>query len=466
MPEYFDLNRKNILVVGLGVTGLATARFLHRRGAVVTVTDLASDYTLGQSVTELHQLGIRTELGIHRRESFESADMIVISPGIPHTVDLLMRAREKGIPVLGEIELAFRFVREPIIAITGTNGKTTTTSLLGAILTQCGMRVFVGGNIGNPLIGYADHSETVDWIVLEVSSFQLDTIEFFRPDIGILLNITEDHLDRYPDMAGYAASKGKLFQNQTSKDIAIINGADPWVQKVTHGIKSFRWIFNGLSGQMDGAVITKHSLSIAASSCPFRKPGSSSVQPTTERFQIDTSQSRLHGKHNQENICAAAMAALAVGCSIHGIQSCLNQFSGLSHRIEFVRTLDGVTYLDDSKATNVDAVFRALECFHEPIILIMGGRDKDGNYDVLKPLIRDQVKYLILLGEASDLIYAVLGSATRTDRAVSMEDAVAKAHASASEGDVVLLSPACSSFDMFKSYTHRGEMFKTEVNKL
>jgi UDP-N-acetylmuramoylalanine--D-glutamate ligase len=196
-----NLNRKNVLVVGLGMTGLATARFLHHRGAVVTVTDMAAEKDLAASVLELHQLGIRTELGGHRRESFESSELIVLSPGVPHTHDFLTCARRKGIPVIGEIELASQFVREPIIAITGTNGKTTTTSLLGDMLAQCGMQVFVGGNIGNPLIGYVDRDEKADWVVLEISSFQLDTIDTFRPDIGILLNITADHLDRYANMA-------------------------------------------------------------------------------------------------------------------------------------------------------------------------------------------------------------------------------------------------------------------------
>ncbi len=460
-----DLNRKKVLVVGLGMTGLATARFLHHRGAVVTVTDMANEDDLAMSVLELHQLGIRTEIGSHRRESFESSELIVLSPGVPHTHDFLTGARQKGIPVIGEIELASRFIRDPIIAITGTNGKTTTTSLLGDMLVECGMTVFVGGNIGNPLIGHVDREEKVDWVVLEISSFQLDTIETFRPDIGILLNITEDHLDRYPDMAGYAASKGRIFQNQTSEDIAILNGADSWVLSETSRINSRKWVFNGSGILQEGARIVGNNLTIEFTSCLRRTP-STRACPILGPISLDIGKTSLYGKHNQENICAAVMAAIAAGGDIRDIQIALSQFKGLSHRIEFVRTLDGVTYMDDSKATNVDAVYRALESFMEPVILIMGGRDKGGDYRILKKVMQNHVKHLILLGEASGLIAAALGKLVPTELVPSMRAAVTKAHQFASAGDVVLLSPACSSFDMFRNYSHRGGVFQSEVQKL
>lgn len=460
-----NLNRKNVLVVGLGMTGLAAARFLHHRGAAVTVTDMATEKGLTESVQELHQIGIRTELGGHCRESFESSDLIVLSPGVPHTHDFLISAGQKGIPVIGEIELAFRFVRDPIIAITGTNGKTTTTTLLGDMLAQCGKHVFVGGNIGQPLIGYVDREEKADWIVLEISSFQLDTIEIFRPDIGILLNITADHLDRYPDMAGYADSKGRIFQNQTREDIAIFNAADPWVLSVTNRIHSRKWVFNAMGIPDEGARITAGELTLAFTSSPCRKPRSC-AQVSAGSHRLDLGKSLLYGKHNQENIAAAVLAAVAAGGDLQDIQIALNRFKGLSHRIEFVRTLNGVTYVDDSKATNVDAVYRALESFQEPIVLIMGGRDKGGDYGILKKRIQGQVKHLILLGEASQIIAAVLGNLVITERVLSMQEAVIKAHQAAASGDIVLLSPACSSFDMFRSYAHRGDVFQSEVNKL
>jgi UDP-N-acetylmuramoylalanine--D-glutamate ligase len=461
-----NLNRKNVLVVGLGMTGLATARFLHHRGAAVTVTDMAAEKDIAASGQELRRLGVRTELGGHRRESFESSELIVLSPGVPHTHDFLTSARQKGISVIGEIELASRFVREPIIAITGTNGKTTTTSLLGDMLTQCGKRVFVGGNIGNPLIGYVDRDERADWIVLEISSFQLDTIDTFRPDIGILLNITADHLDRYADMAGYAASKGRIFQNQTREDIAIFNGVDPWVLSETSRIHSRKWVFNGSAASEVGARIEGNMLTLAFTSCPHRKAQSRCALPAPGSVTLDLRESRLYGKHNQENISAAVMAALAAGGNASDIQIALNRFKGLSHRIEFVQTLNGVSYVDDSKATNVDAVYRALESFQEPVVLIMGGRDKGGDYRILAKVIQDHAKHLILLGEASELIAAALGDLLPTTSASSMQEAVTTAYHVAAPGDVVLLSPACSSFDMFRSYVHRGDVFQGEVKRL
>lgn len=461
-----NLNRIKVLVVGLGMTGLATARFLRHRGAAVTVTDMAAEEDLVSSVLEMHQLGIRTELGGHRWESFESSDLVVLSPGVPHTHDFLIAARQNGIPVIGEIELASRFIRDPIIAITGTNGKTTTTSLLGSMLAQCGKATFVGGNIGNPLIGYVDREEKADWIVLEISSFQLDTISTFRPDIGILLNITADHLDRYPDMAGYATSKGRIFQNQTFRDIAIFNGADPWVLFETNRIHSRKWIFNGSNTLEEGARICGDELALTFTSCPYRKADSPCALPTFRSVSFNIGESRLFGKHNQENICAAVMAAIAAGCDVQNIQVALNQFRGLSHRIEYVQTVNGVTYVDDSKATNVDAVYRALESFQEPVILIMGGRDKGGDYRILEKVMQNHVKHLILLGEASELIAAVLGNLAPTMRVSSMQEAITNAHQVAASGDVVLLSPACSSFDMFRSYAHRGDVFQNEVNKL
>lgn len=461
-----ELKLKKVLVVGLGMTGLAAARFLHHRGARVTVTDMASETDLAPSVGELRQMGIRCELSGHRPESVAASDIIVLSPGVPHTLAFLEDARKAGIPVIGEIELASRFVRDPIIAITGTNGKTTTTSLLGAMLTRCGYRVFVGGNIGDPLIGFVDRRERADWIVLEISSFQLDTIDTFRPDIGILLNITADHLDRYADMADYAASKGRIFKNQTSSDIAIFNGSDPWAAAETARAASRKWDFTG-SRPGEGVRMTGSDAAFVFSSSLCRHlPPSGHLWNGREDLHLNLGLSRLYGRHNRENICAAALAAVAAGGDIADIQTALSEFNGLSHRIEFVRAIGGVTYVDDSKATNVDAVYRALESFQAPVVLIMGGRDKGGDYGVLKEKIRNHVKQLILLGESSPIIGAALGGLVPTVQTASMGEAVAAAHRAASPGDVVLLSPACSSFDLFQNYAHRGNVFQSEVSKL
>jgi len=267
-------------------------------------------------------------------------------------------------------------------------------------------------------------------------------------------------------MASYATSKGRIFQNQTIEDIAIFNGADPWVLSETSRIHSRKWVFNGSSNLEEGARIRGNELTLAFTSCPSRRATSPWSQATLRSVRLDLRESRLYGKHNQENICAAAMAAIAAGGDVQDIQIALNQFKGLSHRIEFVQTVNGVNYVDDSKATNVDAVCRALESFKEPVILIMGGRDKGGDYKILVKVIQNHVKHLILLGEASELIAAALGNLVPTVRVSSMQEAVTHAHQTAASGDVVLLSPACSSFDMFRSYAHRGDVFQCEVNKL
>ncbi len=466
-----DLYQKKIHVIGLGMTGLATAKFLHHRGAIVTATDMASEKNMSPAATELRRLGIETVMGNPYAEGCDTADMIVLSPGVPHTSDFLMRARSNGVCVIGEIELASRFVTVPIIAITGTNGKTTVTSLIGSMLKSCGLNVFVGGNIGDPLIGHVDRDENADWIVLEVSSFQLDTISTFRPDIGILLNITEDHLDRYPSMSAYAASKLRIFQNQTDRDIAIINGSDPWIRRFSDQIPGCRWVFGDpVPEQRGSAEIADGTLRIKTENCFSRNVSPKPDHPADHRadgiFRIDISRSRLFGRHNHDNISAAVMAALAAGGSVQGIQMALNNFKGLPHRIEFVRTLHGVTYVDDSKATNIGAVYRALECFEQPVVLIMGGIDKGGDYRILEPVIQNRVKRLIVMGEAADIITTALGNIVPTRQAASMADAVAMAFQMSKSGDVVLLSPACSSFDMFKSYAHRGIVYQDEVNHL
>jgi len=449
-----ELNRKNVLVVGLGKSGAAAARFLKQRGASVTVTDSAPEKAFGDMPGKLREMGIRLDLGRHRDDVFTRAELIVLSPGVPHTLLPIRKAASRGAEVIGEIELASRFIREPILAVTGTNGKTTTTTLLGAILRRSGFSVFVGGNIGAPLIDYVEKAEPADRVVVEVSSFQLDTIETFRPAVGVLLNITADHLDRYPEFSAYARSKSRLFMNQGPGDTAVINGDDPVITAMPPLLRGKRLAYSRTAESAAGASIQPDSISFH------------STNGTSGR--IDTSALRLMGSHNMENIAAAGLAALAAGASLNAIRETLDDFAGLPHRMETVGTVNGVAYVDDSKATNVDAVVRALESFTAPVVLILGGCDKGGDYDPLIPLIRDRVKTVFLIGEAADIIENTLirSGLDRFKRSKTMEQAVMGAADLAESGDVVLLSPACSSFDMFSNYKERGNRFKEAVERL
>jgi len=435
-----QLANKNIVVVGLGMSGFAVARFLKKRGASVIVTDKAEKNKLESYASVLREMGVKMELGQHRIGTFEKSDLIVVSPGVPHNILPIKRAALKGIPILGEIELACRFIQGPIVAVTGTNGKTTTTTLLGDMLKKSGQRVFVGGNIGNPLINYVDKGEKAEIIVAEVSSFQLDTIDTFRPKVAVVLNITEDHLDRYSDFAAYARAKARIFENQKQSDVAVFNGLDTFVGSICKNIKSKK--------------------------LPFYNQTVDDAEINTFFKSLDFSSINLLGKHNLENAYAASLAALTIGGSLEGIQSALSNFKGLLHRLEYVATINEIDFFNDSKATNVNAVARALETFSKPIILIMGGRDKGGNFRTLRDLVRRCVKRLIVLGEAKEDILFALGDITSTKRASSMEDAVLSAYHAAVQGDMVLLSPACASFDMYASYAQRGEDFCRVVDKL
>lgn len=447
-----NLRNKNVLVAGLGISGISAARFLVARGARVTVTDAAPPGNFRTILPEFEELGIAAELGRHREKTFLAADLVVLSPGVPHTLPEIERAAETGVPVWGELELASRYISEPIVAVTGTNGKTTTTRLIGDMLEASGQRAFVGGNIGTPLIDYAGSSEKADVVVAEVSSFQLDTIAGFRPSVGVLLNISADHLDRYTDMRGYAESKARLFENQTAEDVAVLNGADPLIHAVTEGIAARRLVFRATGAGPGDALINGQAVTLADAG------GKSATLALREV--------RLTGQHNRENIAAAALAALAAGGTVDGIQTALNNFSGLPHRLEYITEIQGVKYYDDSKATNVDAVVRALEDFSNGIVLILGGRDKGGDYAPLVTALSGKGKLLVLLGEAAPLIEQAVGEALATRRAESMEEAVLIAHAAAAAGDTVMLSPACSSFDMFDSYAHRGNVFRDAVLNL
>ena len=459
-----ELANKTVIVVGLGVTGIAVARFLKKRGAVVIATDQATEGTLGARAQKIQEMGIAMELGGHRSQTFAKADLIVMSPGVPHTIKPVMRAKENGIPVIGEIELASRFIEEPILAVTGTNGKTTTSEILGSMLMHSGFNVFVGGNIGNPLIGYVDREQKADFIVAEISSFQLDTIDTFRPKIGVLLNITVDHLDRYQNFDAYAASKIRIFKNQQPGDIAVLNGSDPVVRSLSEPLDSTKLYYPSLAGQEEGAVNNGTRIRFR-----FRESKKGDDKrplahlASCNRQSLNVSKVKLIGRHNLENAAAAALAALAAGASPETVQVALNRFQGAAHRLEHIDTIHGVDFFNDSKATNVDAVIRAVESFNKPVVLIMGGLDKGGNFKGLRKVLARHAKKLIVMGKAATLIQSALEDTVPTKSAVSMADAVKQAYRVVSPDNVVLLSPGCASFDMYDNYAQRGEDFRKVV---
>jgi UDP-N-acetylmuramoylalanine--D-glutamate ligase len=461
------LKNKNIVVVGLGRTGLAAVRFLHQKGARVLVTDTADESKLGDSVRTLREMGVALELGPHRVTSLQNADLMVVSPGVCHTIEPIAQASARGIPLMSEVELASRFIKEPIVAVTGTNGKTTTTEFLGQMLKNSGISVFVGGNIGNPLIEYVNSAQKKQVVVAEISSFQLDTIDTFRPKVSVLLNITADHLDRYPDFEAYADSKIRVFSNQQADDVAVLNGSDPLIRAKTKEIKCQRLFFPTLQADEQGAVL--NGKRIILNLTKFEKSIPEIRNPKSEirnRGYLDIAKFHLLGRHNFENACAASLAALASGATLEGIQKTLDHFKGLAHRLEPVATVKGVHYYNDSKATNVDGVLRALDSFSKPVLLLMGGRDKGSNFSMLQDRIRTHAKELIVMGEAAETIRSALGQLLPTKVAASMQDAVTTAFEDADPEDVVLFSPGCASFDWYSNYAERGDDFRRAVEEI
>ncbi len=436
------------MVLGMARTGCATARFLSDQGAEVIASDSRGREALLTEVASLAGIPVRYLLGGNDTRWVEGMDAIVPSPGVPVDNPLLQQARKNGIEILSEIELAYRFLRVPLVAITGTNGKTTTSSLIGEMLTAAGIRTFVGGNIGFPLIAFV--SEDWDWGVAEISSFQLEWVELFRPRIGVLLNLSEDHLDRYENFNSYAEVKKRLFSRQTQQDVAILNRADPlvwsWREQIRARVVSFGW------------DPVEHGVFATSSHLVWRG------QEGEDRFPMSTM--RIQGVHNVENLMAAVAVAKSVGVAPEVIQKVIESFPGLEHRHEFVREKDGVRFYNDSKGTNVGAVLKALASFTSPVVLLCGGVDKGGDYGVLQDEVKAKVKKLILFGAAKEIIQKAVGHCTETVLVENLEGAVQEAHKNAVSGDVVLLSPACSSFDMFQDYAKRGKAFKALVQEL
>ncbi len=445
-----DLKGKEILVVGLARTGVATARFLAGQGSRVTVTDQRTEPQLQEQLGQLAGLPIRYVLGRHDAADFAASDLVVVSPGVPQESPYLAAARGAGRPVITEIELASRFITVPLVAITGTNGKTTTTTLTGEIFAACGFATAVGGNIGTPLIELVTTDEPVERVVVEISSFQLEWIDTFRPTVAVLLNITEDHLDRYPGMTEYIAAKGRIFENQTGDDFAVLNLDDPLVWAFADRVKAK---VVPMSQQQELAEGIFHRDGVIV----WRWQG------REERFPV--AGYHLKGVHNIENIMAALAATLLLGCDAADAQAAVTAFRGLPHRMELVRTVNHVPWYEDSKATNVGSVQKALASF-DNITLIAGGKDKGGSYAPLAELVRERVHHLVLIGEAKERIARELGHLSDTRLTDSLEEAVALAAELTGPGGVVLFSPACSSFDMFKDYAERAERFKALVRAL
>jgi UDP-N-acetylmuramoylalanine--D-glutamate ligase len=446
-----DLHNKKVLVVGLARTGIATAKFLKTKGSLVTTSEVQPEEEMKGAAQELKGMGISMEWGGHQIETFLNQDIIVVSPGVDLSIEPIQKARGQGVRVVSEIELAYPFIHAPIIAVTGTNGKTTTTLLLGEMLKEDGKKVGVGGNVGEPLILFTNGKDRWDVLVAEISSFQLEAIEDFRPRISVLLNITEDHLDRYARYEDYIEAKVRIFANQNSGDLAILNRDDPIVMQYREKVKAKKVLFSLREKLDEGAFSNGQSISLR-------------LGREVEEYSI--TKTPLKGIHNVENMMAALTAARIFGCSKKAIQDVLNRFEGLEHRLEFVREIEGVRFYNDSKGTNVGSVVKSLQSFSEPVILIAGGKDKNGDLSPLKKLVRERVKHLILMGEAKERMARELGGQADTVVAKTMEEAVSLAHQKAKGGEVVLLSPACSSFDMFKDYKERGRVFKEVVLRL
>jgi UDP-N-acetylmuramoylalanine--D-glutamate ligase len=446
-----ELNGKRVLVVGLGKSGVASALFMKAQGARVTVSDTKSGDELRNEIPVLLDHGITVETGGHGDRTFQGQDLIVVSPGVPVDAPPLVQARSLGESVIGEIELAAQFLPGPIVAITGSNGKTTTTTLIGEIMTASGFPALVGGNIGTPAISLAERAKPGTVIVLEISSFQLETIQSFRPKVAVVLNVTPDHLDRHRTFEIYAAAKTRIFENQQSEDCAVLNADDPTCVAMSKKTRAQIYWFSRQKEVERGAWVREGTI-------VFR-------DGSGQREIMQVSEIPLKGAHNLENVLAAVCASVLMGCAAEQIRQAVHDFKAVEHRLEFVASIGGVDYYNDSKATNVDATIKALESFPANIHLILGGKDKGSDYTVLNDLLRQRVKRVYTIGAAAGKIESQI-KGPEVVHAETVENAIRKAHASAQPGDVVLLAPACASFDQFKSYEHRGRIFKEVVRGL
>ena len=457
VEKTLEVAGKKVLVMGAGRSGVAAARFLAARGAVVALNDQKPVEEWSNESLALKAEGVGFVGGEIPSWLLDQIELIVLSPGVPPKIIPVRYAERAGAEVIGEVELAWRYLRGRVVAVTGTNGKTTTTTLIGELLRDAGIPVQVGGNIGTPLVTLVDSSTDDGWTVAELSSYQLETIVEFHPAVAVVLNLMPDHMDRYESLTEYGAAKHRIFRNQTEGDVAILNADDAIVSSWSQGLKVHVVCFS-TARELDEGL--------------FLRAGSELVSRTRdggERVLMLREEMKLLGMHNVQNVLAALAAGLACGAAPDSMRETIRRFAPVEHRLERVAQIDGVTFYNDSKATNVDAAVKALSAFADikgRVVLILGGRGKNAPYTPLASLIQAYGRALILIGEDAERIEEELHFYAPVERARDMRDAVQRAHAAAKPGDIVLLAPACASFDMFDSYEHRGRVFKQEVEGL
>jgi UDP-N-acetylmuramoylalanine--D-glutamate ligase len=451
MGAPIELRNKRVLVVGLARTGVATALFCATRGAHVTATDTRAENELGETIAGLRKAGVALELGGHRQEIVLDSDLIIPSPGVPANAPLLQFARAKGVTIWSEIELAYRFLKGLLIGITGSNGKTTTTSLVEHILRNAGFSTILAGNIGTPLISCVEKTSENTITVAELSSFQLELIETFRPNISVFLNLTPDHLDRHHTLESYGAAKARIFENQTESDSAVLNADDPGTTPYAPAKPQVFW-FSRKQRVAQGAFVKESEIL-------FRREGA-------EETILKLTDIPLAGAHNVENVLAAVAATRLAGAEPAAIAKGVRSFAGVEHRLEFVAEIGGVRFYNDSKATNVDATLKALDAFPGRILIILGGKDKGSDYTLLRAPLREKAILALLIGAAADKIEKQITGSVAIEQAGTLERAVETAAHAARAGDFVLLAPACASFDQFQNYEHRGQVFKELVHQL
>ena len=452
-----EIEGRKALVIGAARSGIASARFLARRGATVALNDRKALSDWSQEALDLKTEGVGLIEGQPPSWLLDQIDLVVVSPGVPTKAIPIRYAERRGAEVIGEIELASRFLRGRIVAITGTNGKTTTTTLIGEMLKDGGLNVQVGGNIGKALISMIDSSRDDGWTVVEVSSFQLETIVDFHPTVAAVLNVTPNHMDRYESLMDYAAAKHRIFVNQTVGDVAILNADDEIVSSWASGLRPHVVQFSVQKELGEGLFLRGRDLI---------SRGRAATEPSPERVVMTRDDLKLLGLHNVENVLAAAAAGLACGVAPDSLRATVRNFRPVEHRLEEVAEIKGVRFYNDSKATSVDATIKALEAFADDagkIVLILGGLGKKAPYAPLAKLVKARVRQMILIGEDAPNIESELGEAAPFEHATTMADAVQRGFAKAQPGDIVLLAPACASFDMFRSFEHRGQVFKEEV---